>query len=220
MRRMTLIVPAMILGLGLVATGRQPAAAQEKPTVAGSWTLNADRSDNARQRLASAMGSGGGGGGGAAVSSGGQSGGGRSGGRRGGGGGGGGADTATAARAPRGGGRGSPVAMALLQGPAELVIEFGESKVTLNRGGPTPLEVPTDGKSLKIGYPGAEVEFKAKWNGQKLELETKLQAGPRVIETYELDKKDPSVMTVDVRFTQPGPTSNVNVRLKRVYDRS
>lgn len=221
MRRMTVIVPAMILGFGLVpATGHRPVFAQETPTVAGTWTLNADRSDNARERLSAAMrnrGMSGGGGGGGAASAGGRSGGSRSGGRRGGGGGGG-VDTTAAVRPQGGGGRGSPVAMALLQGSPQLSIRFEESKVILDRGG-MPLELSTDGKAVKFGYSGAEVEYKAKWNGKKLEVETKLQAGPRVVETYEIDKNDPAVMTCDVRFTEPGPNGNVNVHMKRVYDR-
>jgi len=110
--------------------------------------------------------------------------------------------------------------MSLLQGAPELAIRFEESKVILDRGAGTPLELTTDGKAVKFGYSGAEVEYKAKWNGKKLEVETKLQAGPRVVETYELDKNDPAVMTVDVRFTEPGPDGNLNVHMKRVYDRS
>jgi hypothetical protein len=212
----------MILGFGLVpATGQRPVLAQEKPTVAGTWTLNADRSDNARERLSTAMRSRGmsaGAAAGGAASAGGRSGGSRTGGRRGGGGGGAGADTTAAVRPQGGGGRGSPVSLALLQGSAQLSIRFEESKVLLDRGG-MPLELTTDGKAVKFGYPGAEIEYKAKWNGKKLEVETKFQAGPRVVETYELDKDDPSVMTCDVRFTEPGPNGNVNVHMKRVYDR-
>jgi hypothetical protein len=213
----------MILGIGLApATGHRPVWAQETPTVAGTWTLNADKSDNARERLSAAMrnrGVSGGAAAGGAAAAGGRSGGSRSGGRRGGGGGGGGGvDTTAAVRPQGGGGRGSTVAIALLQGSPQLTIRFEESKVVLDRGG-MPLELTTDGKAVKFGYPGAEVEYKAKWNGKKLEVETKYQAGPRVVETYELDKKDPGVMTVDVRFTEPGPNGNVNVHMKRIYDR-
>jgi hypothetical protein len=147
------------------------------------------------------------------------------GGRRGGGGGGagtgGGAGAGAAERPPAGGGmRDSGVNRALLQGPPQLEISFAESTVILNRGAGIPLELTTDGKAVRIGYAGAEVEYKAKWNGQKLEIETKLQGGPRVVETYELDKKNPAVMTVDVRFADPSPEGNLNVHMKRVYDRN
>lgn len=110
--------------------------------------------------------------------------------------------------------------MAMLQGPRELRIEIAESKVTLRRDAIDPLELNTDGKAVVLGPSDNAVEYKAKWNGQKLEIETRTKDGPRVVETYELDRKDPAVLAVDVRFTQPGPNGNLNVRLNRVYDRS
>jgi len=53
-----------------------------------------------------------------------------------------------------------------------------------------------------------------------LEIETKAQGGPSAVETYELEKNEPSVMTVDVRFTEPGTNGDTKIHLTRVYDRS
>lgn len=221
MNRASVLVPAVTIAVGMLAADAanpQRAATQEEgqgqPTIAGSWTFNADESDNVRDRLNAAMrnrGNTGASMGGRAGRGSGRAGGGARGGRGGAGG---------VLDQSAGGVQMGPGGMNMLRGPREMRIEFTESTVIIQRDGGDALQLTTDNKPLKLLPEGRSVEYKAKWDGEKLEIETKVEDGPRVTEKYELEKNDPGTLKVEVRFTQPSPAGNLNVRLNRVYNRS
>jgi len=214
MKRTRAALPAAAIIALVSAVDAGTAAAQatgDKPTVAGAWTLNVEKSDDVRERMAAAM---------------------RNRGRqpeglpqRGG------VTVGTGARGARGGAAGvvepppgagasqTPGGMAMLQSARSLRIEFGEGTVALYRDELPPLELKMDGTARVEGPEGHHIEYRAKWNGSRLEVETRADGGPRVTEAYTLDGKDPAILAVDVRVTMPGPDGTLNVRLKRAYDR-
>jgi hypothetical protein len=212
---------AMLL-FGLTLLTHAPARAitdvqnpQQKATPAGAWTLNAEKSDNAQDKIRDAMtppqmsggfeGRGGG--------MGGRRGDGRGGGRGRQGGAGGVIDGTE-----RGGGMPEgPAAngmMQLMRGAARLAIELTDSTVVLRRDDIEPLTLHTDGRDLALGDGPSQVRYKAGRKDDKLVIETDIGAAFHMEETYEI--KDRTRLQVDVKLTNR--RLERTVKFKRVYD--
>ncbi len=186
------------------------------PAIAGKWQLNENKSekyDPQRDRDLSrpdatgattktGMGSRGGGsrGGGSSSGGGADAGGGF------GGGGGGGADR-EAMRAMR----------EATQQPRSLEIQQTDSTVTVGGRGAS-LMVYTDGRVIADSTLDGQVvkSVKASWKKDELTIERLVATGTTIKETYHLDKKDPKILLVDVRFESKPMRRTINNR--RVYD--
>ncbi len=183
------------------------------PSIAGTWQLNEDKSekyDPQRDRDLSrpdatgattktGMGSRGGGSRGGGSSGGADAGGGF-------GGSGGGADR-EAMRAMR----------EATQQPRSLEIQQTDSTVTVGGRGAS-LMVYTDGRVIADSTLDGKVvkSVKASWKKDELTIERLVATGTTIKETYHLDKKDPKILLVDVRFESKPMRRTINNR--RVYD--
>jgi len=191
-----------------------PAGAQERkevPAIAGSWMLDAEKSDDVQKKVTDSF---------RARLPAGRSCGGRatrgSDGRRGGGG---------AGTIIDGGGFGgvlNPEAMAdlarLLRGPTRLTIERSDSAATLRRDSQPPLVLRLDGSpttALADEDGVRTMSFKAEWSGDKLTVEAEAEDGTVIEEKYELRRGDRPELRVEVRFTNS--RTRQSIKLARVY---
>jgi hypothetical protein len=215
----------LILAAGLLAAGAaaqspplpspspQTSASADRPNLSGRWRFDADKSDDARQKMREAAGGrrpGGEGGG-----FGGRGGGGF-GGRRGGGGGGGGRGRGGDGRGgdgarPDGGGEGSM--RSLFEPASEISITQTETEFTvLEKDGPLRV-LHADDKKYKDDATGTEV--KTRWDKDRLLVETKRERGDTVHETWRLSLAEATRrLTVDYRLENPYFGT---VTVRRVY---
>lgn len=101
--------------------------------------------------------------------------------------------------------------------PSTLTIEQTDSIVTISSGR-RPLVVHPDGESLADSTLEGVVVYsvKAEWKKEQLVIEKRLAGGTSVRSTYYLDKKDPKVLIVDVRFESKPMRKTIDNR--RVYN--
>ncbi len=168
--------------------------------ITGKWRLNEAKSDDAQQKMQEMF----------------QSAGGRRGGGRGGGGGG---------RGGRGGGGGfgggeqqrtSPMRAAMIAAKL-LDISQDDSVLKIGYGGDSVRTLQTDGQKITFGEGRGKSEVKSQWKGEKLVVETKMDGGTKVTETYELrddgTRLQLKVRIENLRFPQP-------LEIKRIYERA
>jgi hypothetical protein len=198
---------SLLLTLMLPAAAPVAAAGTERPSLAGSWTLNAELSeklaDKMRDSFRNRGGPGGGGFGAGGGRRGGFGGGGRGGGRRGGGPGDG--SSPDAARGPQ----------RFDSGAEKITIDQSATAVTIRDANDQVRTLTTDGKKVKITTPrGDEVEMKATWKDARLTIEQDLPRGGHLKETYER-ASDGQRLQVTVSLE---PAGRPAVTAKRVYD--
>jgi hypothetical protein len=192
---------------------------EPRPSVAGTWQINDDKTEKYDARvdrdiapgsgktvdhMPSARASGGGGRTRSAAGSGGSSG--------------------TDAADAFGGGAGatldrraSNAFREATRAPRELRIEQTDTSVTIV-GGAKPLTVLTNGKVVTDSTVEGEVSYsiKAQWKKDQLVIERQMGRGTSIRSTYYLDKKDPKTLIVDVRFESKAMSRTVDNR--RVYN--
>jgi hypothetical protein len=201
---------ALALGALVTAPSAAPAAV---PSLAGTWTLNKEESEDARAKMRDSGGerpggwTGPGGRGGMGGPGGGV--GGRSGGfgGRGGGFGGRGAD-------PDGGrdsGRDSGSRRAFLQPPETLAITQTAEEIGIDDGDRV-LHLHPDGRKIKSEGGGAETT--ARWRGNELVVETKADRGAKITSAYMLV---PEKHQLYITSTMEG-RSGEPITVRRVYD--
>jgi len=216
---MTVLVCALALAFGSWAT---PGAAEEpaesesvenpgRQALVGQWTLNADLSEDPREKMQEAMeklrGGGGGGRGGGMGGRGGRGGGmGGGGGRAGGGGG-----------MDGGGGRGGQEGRRL---PAPTF--FSAKELTITHIAPAVAIVEPDGLVRTLQPDGekyqvehGEGEVKTRWKGDALVVETKTERG-KMKETWS-GSPQTGLLTVKLEI-EPGGGRMPKVEVRRVYD--
>ena len=183
------ILPGLALVLALIPLP-EPARAQEAG-LSGVWMLNQDESEDARVKFQEAMASG-------------TRGGGRGGGR--------------GARGAGGPDRGQmqETMQMVMQAAMLLTITQDDSTVTILGSKGSEIVVYPDGREIEVPIEDVgTVETKARWKGDKLQIERKFEAGLKITATYEL-KSDGKQMHVQTKFEGGPMPSTVNVR--RVYD--
>jgi hypothetical protein len=210
-----MLLNAALLSTPLPDAGRAQSA---HPALGGTWQLNEEKSekyDPSRERalgrddatganVKTGMGP-------------------RTSGRAGGGGGGGGADGGGAPGGTGGAtGLGADRQVMAAMGeatkqPSALTIEQTDSTVTISSGR-RQLVVRPDGESLADSTLEGVVVYsvKAEWKKDQLVVEKRLAGGTSVRSTYYVDKKDPKVLIVDVRFESKSLRRTIDNR--RVYN--
>lgn len=205
MKSRTLMIAALTVGL-LPVDGRLLAEASQPISIAGIWTLNADKIDTAPAPPEGGDPEGGGQGGRGGPGNGGFGGGFGSGGRG-------------------GGGRANPEAMRrrrdalreIVEDPARMTITQSESMVIIITGDGRTTRLATDGSKVKDESTG--IERKTRWEGSRLISEISGAVRAKMTETYSLDPETHQLVvllqTGDGRSHQgdssPGPR-------RRVYD--
>jgi hypothetical protein len=210
----------LLAALAPEAVPAKEASTAAQAALAGSWRLDAERRDDAREKLREAM----------EANRDGMRGprGGMGGGRMGGRGGGPGGEPGSwpeggpPRRGPRGGGeRGErPEAVTgrgLLEASEVLIIELGEGKVTLRPGTGRERTLETGGKKHETETPGGKLETKAQWKDTRLIVESKHDRGIETEESYETSA-DGRTMTVSVKAQGRGLGRPVT--LHRVYEQA
>jgi hypothetical protein len=206
-------------------------APAEKPQLGGRWKLNPDKSDDARAKMREAMahrhssgdgssgGSGGGGGyggghgggghmGGGGMGGGGHMGGGMGGGHRSGGSGSGGAQPSDDKRAAM------RAAMDDILEPGDvLTITQQDPDVTVTADDGRVRHYFADGRKVK-GKDGAP-EQTTKWDGPRLVVESKIDSGPTIKESYTVDG-DGKALQLTARILMP--SSDTPVIIHKQYD--
>ncbi|MFQ5703288.1 MAG: hypothetical protein ACE5HT_04625 [Gemmatimonadales bacterium] len=175
--------------------------AVQTPSFVGKWHLNAAKSDDARQKMREMFQSGGG-----------------FGGRRGGGGGGRGGGRGGFGGGGRGGGveqqRSNPMRVAM-RAAQYLDISQDDNVVKIGYGGDSVRTLQTDGQKIGFGEGRRKGEIKSHWKGDKLIVETKMEGGTKITETYELKDEGEhlqiKVRIENLRFPRP-------LEIKRIYD--
>jgi hypothetical protein len=196
---------ALVLGTALVTPSAPPAAV---PSLAGTWTLNKEESEDARAKLRDRGGerpggwTGPGGRGGMGGPGGGAGGRGGGPGSRGGGFGGRGAD--------RDGGR-DEAAGGFFE-PAETLIITQTAEEIAVDDGDRVLHLHPDGRKIKSEGGGAETT--TRWRGNELVVETKVERGRKVTSAYMLV---PAKRQLHVTSTIEG-RSGEPITVRRVYD--
>jgi len=202
------------------------------PDLSGGWILNRELSEDPAEKMRELRedlrrgGFGGPGGRGGTGSFGGAPGGrggaGGLGGGRTGGDLGGGSDGGFSVRPPgaegRGRGPGSfrQIMNLVMHGAEQIVIADRDASIAITSDG-RRLVLRTDGKKIeRLTSSGQKVEIKAKWKGDELRVERKIQNGPKVKVTYKLDKKSGRL---EVRTEVSGHLMPRSVKVKRIYDR-
>ncbi len=207
--RTTLLAPA--LGVLLVAGTAEVSAAQQEG-IAGAWTVNHEESDDPREKMEEVRNARGGRmapGGGRGWLPGGGGGGGR-GGRPGGGLGG------------PAGGLPNPEAIQqemamMLRAVGRFDLTLGDSTVTMAYRDRHPLTLYPNGKKWKQEIdPVGEMEFKAEWKGDYLQVERKLRSGMKAKVRYRhFPETDQLLVITEVS----GGRLPSKIAFRRVYDR-
>jgi hypothetical protein len=188
--RITLWAGIFLLACALaILPGELPAA--EEPNFAGTWQLNDEQSDDAREKIRSAIGSSGGGRHGSF------------GGRRG----------------SRGGGPGGDPQERMgkmLEAAERLTIAHRDLELTITDNNGRAHTFYTDGRSFEQQTPrGDAVDVTARWQGGQLVVERAGGRGGKVSETYELAPDGQQLFVTtrieNRRFEEP-------VVIRRVYD--
>lgn len=191
------LAAGVVLGLPSArAAGTAPAG--DGSVLAGRWRLDSERSDDARQKMREAVerrrgGADRGGPGGGFAGRGGRGGG-------------------PGARSGMGGGDPREALRPLFEAPVELAITPTESEIVILEKDGRMRTLHPDGRKYKAE--GGAVEVQSGWDGGKLVVETKTEAGSRITETFEV-APDRSRLTVTLKLDgSRGPA----VTVKRVYD--
>ncbi len=228
----------LLAGAGASAAQEQaspaPAAPVEKPNLTGRWKFNPEKSDDARAKMREAMagrhhgsggdgsgtggqggGSGGGYGGGGGHSGGGHMGGGGMGGGHMGGGMGGHRPSGTSGAEP------SDEKRALARAAMDDVLNPGDV-LTVTQKDPAVTMTADDGRVHQLYADGRKVKGKdgapeqtTKWEGAKLVVESKIDGGPTIRESYSLDA-DGKALQVIARILMP--MSDTPVIVHHQYD--
>jgi hypothetical protein len=116
----------------------------------------------------------------------------------------------------------SPLASRVMQEatrqPQTLRIALTDSSVTI-QGGPRPVTVLTNGVIVADSTLEGEIAYavKATWKKEQLIVERQINNGATMLRsTYYLDRKDPKVLIVDVRFEDKSTRRTIDNR--RVYN--
>jgi hypothetical protein len=95
-------------------------------------------------------------------------------------------------------------------------LEQNDSTITLQSAEGPRYVFFTDGREVRrsvLGYGGATV--RARWKGEKFEIERKLDQGSKLIETYELSDEGDK-LNVKLKISGPGGS----IDFERIYDRA
>ena len=201
------MLSSLLVSALLAAT---PATATPAGSFVGHWTLNAGKSEDARQKMRDARGGSSGGGG----EPGGRHGGGGMGGRSGGGGHWGGGQGGPGGGGSRGQGEGArPAAMEALFEPAtELTIQASENGIDLVPSNQSIRSLHPDGKKYKADAGSTEVT--SRFDGTALVVESKTAHGSKLVETFRVDEAQHQLVVVAQMEGGRGPAISVT----RVYD--
>lgn len=185
---MTRLVP--VLGLALfLHTG--PAAAQDRPDLSGTWSMNMEASEHPTPQMRSGMSA-------AQVTRGTRA---ETGSRRG-----------RPSEAPPPNPR---LVQEVLNPPRRIVVEQTDSTVSLAQERGAPLVYFTDGRRMReeIGE-GITLQTRAEWKGEELRVERRVPSAETTVRmTIRLDR-DTGQLVVRSRLEGPG-----RPELRRVYDR-
>jgi hypothetical protein len=89
-----------------------------------------------------------------------------------------------------------------------------DSTVTVTGMDGTSLSFLTDGREVQRRFSGlGDTVTRARWKGEKLEIERKLEGGPRLVTTYELSD-DGRQLILNFNMSSPGRS----IKFRRVYD--
>jgi hypothetical protein len=198
---------AFAVGTGMLAFAPRIHEPQEqRPAVAGTWNLNAEKTQEPKStapRDVESTGSG------INPGMGSRNRGGSASGRRSsvpGGGGGGGSSTA-AARMVRD----------LMRAPATLLITQTDTAIVVDPGTGILVSVRTDGRLVDEPFPdGSTRKTKATWRTRDLIVERDFGESGAIRETYRLEPENPKVLIVEFHFENKRQRSSVDQR--RVYD--
>ncbi len=191
------ILPGLSAIVMLSATAGGNHLAAQTAGITGKWRLNEAMSDDAQQKMQEMF----------------QSAGGSRGGRRGGGGG------------QRGGGGGgfgdgdqqrtNPM-RAAMNAAKLLDISQDDNVLEIGYGGDSVRTLQTNGQKITFGEGRRKSEIKSQWKGEKLVVETKMDGGTKVTETYELRDEGTrlqlKVRIENLRFPRP-------LEIKRIYEK-
>jgi len=201
-------------GLGMVAAGTISHAEAQAPAIAGTWKLNVEESEDAREKMQLAMrgeqatefGRGYRGGGRPSVGAGSVDG------RRGGG--------PPGAAAPSGGGGmgggggGGPMGR-VMRGAQQITIAVSDTMIVISDGGEQPQHIYLDGRPMREPNIPLPAVVTCTWKDGKLTLDKKMGETESVRETYSIDKKKNRLVVemkaTSARFQRP-------LDVKRVYD--
>jgi hypothetical protein len=199
------LAAAIAIPLALVAS---PGSAQDRPVLVGTWTLNADKTEEPREKVIEDVGSTGAG---RTM----RTGLGGRGGRGGGGSGGGGSSIGNA--------RGSRAAFGLMFGPMmraskTLKVTQADSVILIeDENGPLFVNLKADGKTLEEPLADQTVlKTKTSWRRTDLVIERShdVQGSARMI--LKVDPRDPKVMTVEFHYEHKRQRRTIDQ--KRVYE--
>lgn len=219
----TLLCGASSLVLALTLSSLPPSAhAAAKPNLTGSWRLNHDKSDDARQKLEEARASsteqrgeegghggwgdhrGGGGWSETYPGGGGPGGGGTWGGRRRGG-----------EQSGEAGSQQRPM-QDVFAAPETLVISYIEPELSLTEDSGRVETFYTDGRKVKEEEPwGGTATVKAQWKDQQVVVERDMNRGRKLLETFALA---PDGKELYVTLRVENPHFNEPVTIRRVYE--
>jgi hypothetical protein len=185
-------VSALVLATALLLGADTAAGSAPPPDLSGRWVLNEEQSEDAREKIRAARG-----------------------GRRDGGGGFGGRGHPAGGRpgVPPGGGDPRAAMRAALEAADEMTITHTAREIAiLDRDGRLRALHP-DGEK----YPNASgAEVKARWDKDRLVVQTSREHGPAVTETWRM-AGEPAQLVIELRLQPP---NGEPVTVKRVYDRA
>lgn len=210
------VVPVIATLMALMtASAPQPAAAQDAPSLVGTWTLNIDKTEPAKDKVIEepegtgagrTMRTGLGGRGGS-----GRGGGGSSGGATGGGGG-----------ARGGGGRGNMrlIFGGMMMASKSLKVTQADSIVNLeDEDGPVFVNLRADNKTLEEPLTNQTVlKTKVQWRKNELVVERNHESEGSARMIMRIDPKDPRVMIVDFHYEHKRQRRTIDQR--RIYERA
>ena len=98
-----------------------------------------------------------------------------------------------------------------------LDISQDDNVLKIGYGGDSVRTLQTDGQKITFGEGRRKSEIKSQWKGKKLVVETKMDGGTKITETYELrddgTRLQLMVRIENLRFPQP-------LEIKRIYERA
>jgi hypothetical protein len=204
----------VVLSAALCACGSRGNSSDPtpRPSLAGSWVLNAEESEEPVEQLADGRG---GGGGRTPAGGRGRTGGGGRGGMGGGGRGGMGRGDDTGGMQERAA-QIRAVIQSLTEGRRRIALKQSDSTVLLTYGDGTPIESLTDGKEREKAVGGmGRIKVKAEWQDGWLIVERKLEGGIKVREEFMRAPDSPRLITTTIITGLPR-----DLKFRSVYDRS